>query len=57
MVRIGFLMQVRGFTYRNDLQDYIIGSEEWNTNQFHFYMYFNTFVAGSKGKLAHMLMI
>jgi hypothetical protein len=57
MVRIGFLMRVRGFTYRDDLQDYIIGSEEWKTNQFHFRMHFNTFVASSKGKLAHMLMI
>lgn len=57
MVRIGFLSRVRGFTYRDNLQDYITKSLEWKKSPLPFRMYFDTFVAGAKGRLAHVLMI
>jgi len=55
MVKIGFLSRVRGFTFRGDLQDYIMASAEWKAAPFHFRLYFDAFTA--KGKLAHVLMI
>jgi hypothetical protein len=55
MVKIGFLSRVRGFTFRGDLQDYIMASAEWKATPFHFRLYFDAFTA--KGKTAHVLMI
>lgn len=56
MVKIGFLSRVRGFTYRDDLQDCKVNSEEWKATPFHFRMYLDTFVIGAKGKVAYVLM-
>jgi hypothetical protein len=36
MVRIGFLSRVRGFTLRNDFQDFITSSPEWRETPFQF---------------------
>ncbi len=55
MVKIGFLSRVRGFTFRGDLQNYIMAGTEWKANPFHFRLYFDAFTA--KGKTAHVLMI
>jgi hypothetical protein len=55
MVKIGFLSRVTGFTFRGDLQDYIMASAEWKATPFHFHLYFDAFTA--KGKTAHVLMI
>lgn len=55
MVKIGFLSRVRGFTFRGDLQDYIMGSAEWKASPFHFRLYFDAFTV--RGKTAHVLMI
>jgi hypothetical protein len=57
MVRIGFLSRVRGFTYRDDMHDFIAATDRWKRNQFHFRLYFNIFSAGSKGKNTYVLMI
>jgi hypothetical protein len=43
MVRIGFLARVRGFTYRDDLYNYIINSPEWKASPFHLRLYFDSF--------------
>jgi hypothetical protein len=32
VVKIGILMRVHGFTYRDDLQNYIVQSEEWKNH-------------------------
>ena len=55
MVKIGFLSRVRGFTFRGDLQNYIMAGTEWKANPFHFRLYFDAFT--TKGKTAHVLMI
>jgi hypothetical protein len=55
MVKIGFLTRVRGFTFRGDLQEYIMGSEEWKATPFHFRSYFDAFTV--RNKTAHVLMI
>jgi len=55
MVRVGFLSRVRGFTLRNNLQDFIMASAEWKAAPFHFRLYFDAFTA--KGTTAHVLMI
>jgi len=55
MVKIGFLSRVQGFTFRGDLQDYIMSRAEWKASPFHFRLYFNAFT--TKGKTAHVLMI
>lgn len=55
MVRIGFLSRMRGFTLRNDFQTYIMSSQEWKDNPFHFRLYFDAISA--RGKLAHVLMV
>jgi hypothetical protein len=55
MVRIGFLSRVRGFTLRNDFQDFITSSPEWRETPFQFRFYFDA--TGTKGRTAHILMI
>lgn len=55
MVKIGFLSRVRGFTLREDLQNFIMASDEWKAAPFHFRLYFDAFTA--KNKTAHVLMI
>ena len=55
MVKIGFLSRVRGFTFRGDLQAFIMASDEWKAAPFHFRLYFDAFTA--KSKTAHVLMI
>jgi len=55
MVRIGFLSRVRGFTLRNDCQDFITSSPEWRETPFQFRFYFDAM--GTKGCTAHILMI
>ena len=57
MVRIGFLNRVRNFTYRDDLKTYIMQSEQWKGNQFHFRLYFDSFSTNAKGSLTYVLMI
>lgn len=57
MVRIGFLSRVRGFTYRDDMHNFIMASEHWKQSNFHFRLYFDMFSAGSKGKNTYVLMI
>jgi hypothetical protein len=57
MVRIGFLSRVRGFTYRDDMHDFITSTEQWKRNPFHFRLYFDIFSAGSKEKNTYVLMI
>ena len=50
--------RVHGYTYRDDLQDLIITtSENWKKQPFHFRLYFDTLMAGNKGKTAYVLMI
>jgi len=39
MVKIGFLSRVRGFTFRGDLQAFIMASAEWKAAPFHFRLY------------------
>jgi hypothetical protein len=41
MVKIGFLSRVRGFTFRGDLQAFIMASDEWKAAPFHFRLYFD----------------
>jgi len=55
MVKIGFLSRIRGFTYRGDLQEFIMGSAEWKANPFYFRFYFDAFTV--RGKTAHVLMV
>jgi len=55
MVRIGFLSRIRGFTLRDDFQDFIASSKEWKVNPFHFRIYFDAI--GAKGRSAHVLMV
>jgi hypothetical protein len=55
MVKIGFLSRVRGFTFRGDLQDYIMGSAEWKASPFYFRLYFDAFTV--RKETAHVLMI
>ena len=55
MVHLGFLSRVCGFTYHDDLQDYITSSQHWKDKPFHFKMYFDAFT--TKGKTADVLMI
>jgi hypothetical protein len=55
MVRLGFLSRARGFTYRDDRQEYITSSQQWKDRPFHFRMYFDAFT--TKGRTAHVLMI
>jgi hypothetical protein len=57
MVRIGFLARVRGFTYRDDLYNYIINSREWKASPFHLRLYFDSFSTNTKGSLTYVLMI
>jgi len=57
MVRIGFLSRVRTFTFRDDLHSFITNISDWKTSPFHFRIYFDTFVANNRGKLAHVLMV
>jgi hypothetical protein len=57
MVRIGLLMRVRGFTYRDDLRNYILESNQWKNNQFHFRLYFDSFSSNSKGSFTYVLML
>jgi hypothetical protein len=57
MVRIGFLSRVRGFTYRDDMHAFIMATEQWKRNQFHFRLYFDIFSSGSKGKNTYVLLI
>jgi hypothetical protein len=49
MVRIGFLSQVQGFTYHNDLYQHIIAQEKWINQPFHFRLYFDSFSTNVKG--------
>ncbi len=57
MVRIGFLSRVRGFTYRDDLSNFIMETEEWKKSPFSFRLYFDTLSLGAKGKQTHVVMI
>jgi hypothetical protein len=57
MVRIGFLSRVRTFTYRDNLCAHIMSSSQWESNQFHFRLYFDTFSTNAKGSLTYVLMI
>jgi hypothetical protein len=57
MVRIGFLSRVRGFTYRDDMHNYISNTENWKKNKFHFRLYFDIFSSGTKGRNTYVLMI
>lgn len=57
MVRIGFLSRVRGFTYRDDMHEFITNTEQWRQNTFHFRLYFDIFSSGTKGKNTYVLMI
>jgi hypothetical protein len=57
MVRIGFLSRVRGFTYRDDLSNFIMETEEWKKSPFSFRLYFDTLSSGAKGKQTYVVMI
>jgi hypothetical protein len=57
MVRIGFLSRVRGFTYRDDMHEFITATEQWKQHQFHFRLYFDIFSSGNKGKNTYVMMI
>ena len=57
MVRVGFLSRVRTFTYRDDLCTYIMNSNQWKDNPFHFRLYFDTFSTNAKGSLTYVLMV
>jgi hypothetical protein len=57
MVRIGFLSRVRGFTYRDDMHDFIKNTEQWKQHPFHFRLYFDIFSSGTKGQNTYVLMI
>lgn len=57
MVKIGFLARVRGFTYRDDLYNYITSCPEWKANPFHIRLYFDSFSSNAKGSLTYVLMI
>jgi hypothetical protein len=57
MVRIGFLSRVHGLTCRDDMQDFIINTEQWKQNEFHFRLYFDIFSSGTNGQNTYVLMI
>ncbi len=57
MVRIGFLSRVRGFTYRDDLSNFVMNTQEWKNSPFSFRLYFDTLSSGAKGKQTYVLMI
>jgi hypothetical protein len=48
MVRIGFLSRVRVFTYCNDLSKHNMSTQEWQSSQFSFQLYFDTLNSGAK---------
>ncbi len=43
--------------YRDDLCTYIMYSEQWKENSFHFRFYFVTLSTNAKGSLTYVLMI
>jgi hypothetical protein len=45
------------FTYWDDLHAYIASKKKFQADPFYFRIYFDTFIAGGKGKMAHVLMI
>lgn len=57
MVRIGLLTRVRGFTYRDDLRNFILNSDQWKANKFYFRLYFDSFSSNAKGIMTYVLMV
>jgi hypothetical protein len=57
MVLIGFLTRVRPFTWRDDLKQAIMTSEEWKQYPFHFRLYFGTFSSNIKGTMTPVMMV
>jgi len=55
VVRVGFLMQVRGVMYHNDLQDFITSMVPYMTAPFHLRLSYDTLTC--KGKIVYVLMI
>jgi hypothetical protein len=57
MVKIGVLSRVRGFSFCDDLSQYIMAMLQWTSHKVHFRLYFDTLSAGKSEALADVLMI
>jgi hypothetical protein len=57
IVHIGLLTRVRGFTYQDNLSIFILNSDLWKNNKFHFCLYFDSFSSNAKGMMIYILMV